>query len=446
MIRNSKGVIVAGMQSSSGKTAVTCMLLAALRARGAEPRPFKVGPDFIDTGYHARYAGMASRNLDAWMMGRDRILSEAAANTVNGIGVVEGVMGLFDGGSAGSDEGSAMELARWLDWPVLLVVPAAKTGRSLAAALRGFIEEAGKDRICGIILNQVSGSSHVDFLREAIAPLNVPVLGALPQCDALKWPERHLGLQSDVELPLPSASDLAKLAEENLDLDAIISCVSAANGFHVGIDSAARKGGASLRIALARDEAFHFYYAANLDFLREQGQIIEFSPLHDATIPSNAEAVVFGGGFPEIFAEQLADNASMRASVHSAISGGLPCYAECGGLMYLANELVSHGGTHHPMAGVIPGSVEMTPRLVNFGYCEAGLHDATFRGHEFHYSRWSGEETRANLWDVTKRRGGKTRREGFGTENLHASYVHLYWRNSARIFQTLFQKQLEPIA
>ena len=189
-------MILAGLQSGSGKTAVTCMLLASLVRRGVPVQPFKVGPDFIDPAYHARYAGRPSRNLDAWLMGPERLTNEADAHVSGRVGVIEGVMGLFDGSDAGSDEGSTMEVARLLGWPVILVVPCAKAGRSLAAALRGFAAEAGAGWIRGVILNQVSGESHAEYLREAIAPLRLPVLGAVPRDALLQWPERHLGLQA----------------------------------------------------------------------------------------------------------------------------------------------------------------------------------------------------------------------------------------------------------
>ena len=213
---------MAGMQSSDGKTAITCMLLAGLRARGVPVQPFKVGPDFIDPGYHTRFAGVASRNLDSWLMGDDGIIDEVLAAGRGRVSIVEGVMGLFDGSDAKSDEGSTMALARLLDRPVVLVVAAKKSGRSLAVALRGFIQEAGSDRIAGVILNGVSGSSHTDYLREAIEPLALPVLGALPFCPELAWPERHLGLQACQERPLPSWQELASLAEQYLDVDAIL--------------------------------------------------------------------------------------------------------------------------------------------------------------------------------------------------------------------------------
>ena len=443
--RNRSGIIIAGTGSSSGKTAVTCMLLAALRARGVAVQPFKVGPDFIDPAYHARYAGAPSRNLDTWLMGRDAVLREIAAHAHGKIAVVEGVLGLFDGGCATSDDGSAMELARMLDWPVVLVVPAAKAGRSLAATLRGFIAEAGENRICGVVLNGVSGSSHAEFLREAIAPLRVPVLGVVPPREELRWPERHLGLTAATETPLPADAVLARLGEESLDVENVLRALPGKTlPPHL---APGEQRQLNRRIALARDEAFHFYYESNLDFLRASGcEVVAFSPLHDSAIPSDADALILGGGFPESFAARLSENSAMRASIRSALASGLPCYAECGGLMLLADELATLDGKHFPMAGVLPGTVEMTPRLSHFGYCEAEKNGRVFRGHEFHHSRWTGENDHANLWNVTKRRSRQTRREGFGRANLHASYVHLFWQNAAPLFAELLGQNQERAA
>src|SRR5215471_13525758 len=198
------GIVVAGMRSSDGKTAVTCALLAALAERGLPIQPFKVGPDFIDPGYHAQISGFASRNLDAWMMGNKSVLLEAGRHGAGKFSIVEGVMGLFDGSDTHSDEGSTMALARSLNWPVLLVLPSAKAGRSLAAALRGFVAEAGQDRIAGVILNGVAGQAHSEYLREPIAPLKLPVYGAVPFCEQLSWPERHLGLRASQESVFPT--------------------------------------------------------------------------------------------------------------------------------------------------------------------------------------------------------------------------------------------------
>lgn len=424
----SSGLILSGIHSSGGKTAVTCMLLAALAERGVPVQPFKAGPDFIDPGYHLRFAGIPSRNLDAWMMGSDGIAREAATHGAGKISIVEGVMGLFDGSDVRSDEGSTMELARVLDWPVVLIIPSAKSGRSLAAVLRGFIAEAGEGRVAGVILNEVSGSSHTDYLRDAIAPLKLPVLGAVPFCKELAWPERHLGLQASQERELPARCKVAQLAAQHLDLPRILGMLSCA-------PARSDEGLANekqMRIGIAKDEAFHFYYESNLDHLRcRSAELVEFSPIHDASLPSDVDGLMFGGGFPEVFADALSQNQSMRSAIRSAIEGGLPCYAECGGLILLAEELIALDGKRYPMAGAITGAVEMTAQLNHFGYCVCSGHasaDGTeFRGHEFHYSRWLAENERANLWTARRKRLGSARREGFARDRLHASFVHLHF-------------------
>ncbi len=440
-ISPSHGLILAGTQSGAGKTAVTCMLLAALSERGLAIQPFKVGPDFIDPGYHTRFAGMPSRNLDSWLMKDVGIVHETTTHGAHRISIVEGVMGLFDGSDVKSDEGSTMAVARLLDWPVLLVIPSAKAGRSMAAALRGFVAEAGPGVIAGVILNGVSGSGHADYLQEAIAPLKLPVLGAIPVCPELSWPERHLGLQANQERSLPTRTALAELAERYLDLSGILALVEPAQANPLEPDRPMK----GIRIGLAKDQAFHFYYEANLDYLRCNGaDLVEFSPLWDSKLPPDLDGLIIGGGFPEVFAEELAQNQAIRSEIYSALEGGLACYAECGGLMWLAEELVCQSGRHFPMVGAIPGAVEMTPGLQQFGYCEcSGMNGASsemFRGHEFHHSRWTAEPRLANLWTVRRKRIGSTRWEGFQKRDLRASYVHLYFPASHAALRTLMNK------
>lgn len=424
------GFVLGGLHGSSGKTVLTCLLAAGLEARGLSVQPFKAGPDFIDPGYHNHFSNKTSRNLDSWLMGKERVLSEAVENTRSATGILEGVMGLFDGASPTSEEGSTMELARWLDWPVVLCIPAAKAGRSLAATLRGFIAEANPTRIAGVILNGVSGDSHTEYLREAILPLGIPVLGAIPHTDLLDWPERHLGLRAPQEFAPPSRSELAKLAERTLDLTAFIALTRA----HSSTPPTALQTPLSIpsprkTIAVAQDESFHFYYQANLDWLKQNdAELVPFSPIHSQTLPSGIDAVILGGGFPEVYAGPLADNVTFRNDLKNAIAGGLACYAECGGLMLLAEELITVEGARFPMAGAIPGAVSMTRSLQHFGYCTA---DGAHPGHEFHHSQWNAEQTSANAWNVSRRRTGATRREGFRTQTLHASYVHLYFPNNA---------------
>ena len=420
------GLILAGTQSSGGKTAVTCLLLAALRQRALPFQSFKAGPDFIDVGYHRKFAGAPSRNLDTWLLGNEGAKEEAERYGAGKISIVEGVMGLFDGAYATSEVGSTMELARILNWPIILVLPCGTAGRSMIATVRGFMDEAGPGRIAGVILNQVGGSSHATYLKEALGPLKIPILGAISNHPQLQWPERHLGLQAAQERIFPSWEELAQLAEQHLDLNEILTLVEPAP---LRVHATARKTWQK-RVALAHDEAFHFYYASNLDYLRESGiECVEFSPLRDQALPADVDGVIFGGGFPEIYDEPLAANKSLRRDLKSALQSGLPCYAECGGLMYLTEKLRDLNGYEHPMLGVLPGAAVMTKELQHFGYCEARFvgSDAPYRGHEFHHSRWDAEEATANLWQVTRRTNPSRRAEGFKGKNLHASYVHLLW-------------------
>lgn len=435
------GLILAGMQSSSGKTALTCMLLAALRQRGVPLQPFKVGPDFIDPGYHNHYTPRPSVNLDSWMMGQSGVLESVKTHGAGNLSIVEGVMGLFDGASPSTDEGSTLELAQWLDWPIVLVVPCQKVGRSIGAAIRGFVEQAGRQRIAGLILNQIGSTGHELYLKEALADLKLPIVGAIPSNPLLDWQERHLGLQASSEKALPSVEELAKLGESVLDLSLLQSWLSPAPPQELEVQDEAQN---IYRIGVARDEAFHFYYHANLEYLRAQGAtLVEFSPLQGQVLPSDLDGVVFGGGFPEVFGEQLADNQSMRRSIAQAVDSGMPCYAECGGLMLLSEELKTVSGQAYPMAGVLPGTVQMTPRLQNFGYCWASTSAAepSWKGHEFHYSQWHGEANHANLWTVSKKNRKTSRKEGYGNQNLHASYVHLHFPSSAPVLNSLLSKK-----
>ncbi|RTZ81381.1 MAG: cobyrinate a,c-diamide synthase, partial [SAR324 cluster bacterium] len=434
-----KGLIVAGMHSSGGKTAVTSLLLAALRKRNFIVQPFKVGPDYIDPGFHFHYSAKHSINLDPWIMGREHILQAAKKFTENAFGIAEGVMGLFDGSDPTNDSGSTMEVARRLSWPILLVVPCQNSGRSITAAIQGFVAEAGgPEHFAGIILNQVNSESHADYLSKACASLQIPILGALPEIPELRWPERHLGLQPGVEQKLPEADHLAELAEKYFDLKLLIKkfpVLSASAAPVKNLQSTKPKF--SKRIAVAQDEAFHFYYVANLEWLREQGaEVITFSPLHDSQVPKNVDALILGGGFPEVFAEKISANKSMLSSIKKTVESGIPTYAECGGLMVLAEVLKLKSGQSLAMAGVVPGMVEMTKRLQYFGYCKIDLpKSGEVRGHEFHYSRWTEESTNANLWDVTRHSTGNSRREGYRTANLHASYVHLYFPQAAPLIR-----------
>ena len=434
-----KGIIIAGMQSSSGKTVVTSLVLAAMHKRGISIQPFKIGPDYIDPGYHLHYSAKNSVNLDPWIMGQDHVIQAARQFTKNSLGVAEGVMGLFDGSDPETDVGSTMELARWLGWQILIVVPCQNAGRSITAAIQGFVREAGgAEYFIGIILNQANSESHVEYLRKACKSLEIPFLGALPEIPELNWPERHLGLQPGIEQKLPEPELLAELAEKHLELDLLykkFSFPNPAKNNRKQINQNFRK-----RIAVAQDEAFHFYYYANLEWLRQKGaEVVPFSPLKDRQIPENVDGLILGGGFPEVFAEEMSANKSMLDSLKTSVYSGLPCYAECGGLMVMAEGLKLLSGKSFPMAGIVPGFVEMTKQLQHFGYCKVESPNfGEIRGHEFHYSHWKDESKQANLWEVTRHSTGALRREGYRSSNLHASYIHLYFPQASSLICKIF--------
>ena len=437
------GIVLAGLQSSSGKTALTCLLLAGLQKRGVPVQPFKAGPDYLDPAYHQHFASCPSINLDSWMMGRSEVVRLVQKYGTGKLGLLEGVMGLFDGASPVSDEGSTLELARWLDWPIVLVVPAAKAGRSVRAAIRGFQLEAGADRIRGLILNQVSGEPHADYLKQALADLKIPILGALPRLPELQWLERHLGLQAVSETSLPDRASLGRLAEKYLNLNKFLSLAPQPEQCSVSepIETHVRP---SCRIGVAQDSAFHFHYHENLEWLRHQGaELVQFSPLEDSTLPPALDGILLSGGFPECFAEKLSANQSMLKELKEFIEVGGSCYAECGGLMLLADSLRLLNGDEYPMAGVIPGTVSMTSKLQHFGYSEATPtnHPESWRGHEFHHSKWEQETSQANAWTVTKRNRIGSRLEGYRYRNLHASYIHLYFPKAAPLLSELFFKK-----
>ncbi len=437
------GIVLAGLQSSSGKTALTCLLLAGLQKRGVPVQPFKAGPDYLDPAYHQHFASCPSINLDSWMMGRSEVVRLVQKYGTGKLGLLEGVMGLFDGASPVSDEGSTLELARWLDWPIVLVVPAAKAGRSVRAAIRGFQLEAGADQIRGLILNLVSGESHADYLKQALADLKIPILGTLPRLPELQWLERHLGLQAVSETSLPDRASLGRLAEKYLNLNKFLSLAPQPEQCSVSepIETHVRP---SCRIGVAQDSAFHFHYHENLEWLRHQGaELVQFSALEDSTLPPALDGILLSGGFPECFAEKLSANQSMLKELKEFIEVGGSCYAECGGLMLLADSLRLLNGDEYPMAGVIPGTVSMTSKLQHFGYSEATPtnHPESWRGHEFHHSKWEQETSQANAWTVTKRNRIGSRLEGYRYQNLHASYIHLYFPKAAPLLSELFFKK-----
>lgn len=441
--RNLPRIVIAATASGVGKTTVTVGLIAALRARGLRVSAFKCGPDYLDPTYHARALGRPSQNLDSWMMGREAIVSTLAhAARDADIAVIEGMMGLFDGTTPTSDEGSTAEIAKWLDAPAILVLDASGIARTVCAVAAGFARFDPALRMAGLICNRVGGQGHLDLLRQARP--EAPVLGGFPDQPELAFPERHLGLLSATETDVPDELFFAwaQLAADWLDLDAILAIARSAPPLAVPASVGRREHSQPrCRIAIAQDEAFHFYYEDNLRRLEELGaDLIRFSPCHDSTLPA-ADGLYFGGGYPEAHASALTGNLEMLSAIRAFAERGGPIYAECGGLMYLCEAIRTLDGQQWPMAALVPGVAVMQPRLQALGYVEVETREKTilgaaglrFRGHQFRYSTLedSGSSIRASRgYHVTPRWGRGEFDEGFTSRSVLATYVHAHWASN----------------
>lgn len=448
-------LVVAGTASGVGKTTVATGLMAAFRKRGLKVSSAKVGPDFIDPGYHSLATGRPGRNLDPWICGTDVIESLGARASAGAeMLIVEGVMGLFDGsatariedGEIDYDLASTAQVARLLDAPVLLVLDAASAARSIAAVVHGFATYDPSVRIGGIILNQLGSHNHEIMIREALASLDIAVMGALHRDDTLTWRDRHLGLVPVFEHPeviRNSVNRLADAIEHSCDLDAISALGSTAPTRTVKAPPSARPqlgdGGERTRIALVGGPAFSFFYQDNLELLEEAGaDLVVVDPFNDQALPAGITGLIAGGGFPEIYAEALASNRPLLDDVYKQVSNGLSTWAECGGMLWLANTL-----NDVALAGVIDAKATMTTRLT-LGYRRAVLQrdspiaqaGTQLWGHEFHYSAIdsSGADSCGDALKVSGRVG--TTLAGWATPNLLASYVHLHLGSTPEIAES----------
>ena len=417
-------IVVAGVSSGVGKTTVATGLLAALAARGTRVSAAKVGPDFIDPGYHAVACGRPPRNLDPWLSGTDAIvpLASRAARRADLL-VVEGVMGVFDGAVDGEPSSTA-DVARLLHAPVLLVVDASAMSSSVAALVRGYRDHDPTVRIAGVVLNRVASDSHERVLREAIEPLDLPVIGCLRRDDIFVWRDRHLGLVPVAEHPAAVAKSLERLAcavFEGFDLELVeVIARSAPTMAPSPVPLPGFVG--ECRIAVASGPAFTFSYTDNIEALEAAGaEIVPFDPLRDRCLPPSIDGLMIGGGFPEIHSEELAGNVPLMAEASERIRQGLPTWAECGGLLWLASELDSRR-----MVGAVPARAALGTRLV-LGYRHGrmradspiGPAGMALRGHEFHYSMCDPDGDAVELSSRFARR-----MDGFATPTLLATYLH----------------------
>jgi cobyrinic acid a,c-diamide synthase len=425
-------LVVAGTHSGAGKTTVATGLMAALRGAGMRVSSAKVGPDFIDPGYHAVATGRPGRNLDAWICGRDAIgpLAGRAASGSDVL-IIEGVMGLFDGaaGTAGPDGlavASTAEAAILLDAPILLVVDAAALSTSVAAIVHGYATFHAGVRVGGVVLNRVGSDGHEAMLRDALAPSGIPVLGVLRRDDAFSWRDRHLGLVPVVEQRAAVERSVDRLAEAiaaGCDLEAIRAMARSAVD-RIVATPAEPVPAARARIAVAAGQAFSFSYVDNLEALEAAGaELVPFDPMNDRALPGGVTGLVAGGGFPEVFAASLADNRSLLADVASKVGAGLVTWAECGGLLWLARSLDGHA-----LAGVVAADAQMGRQLA-LGYRTAptrrgsplGPAGTVLRGHEFHYSKL---DPAGDGLDLQGHLGGGL--GGWLTPALFASYLHTH--------------------
>ncbi|GDX05102.1 cobyrinate a,c-diamide synthase [Buttiauxella sp. A111] len=433
--------ILAGTSSGCGKTTVTLGLLSLLKQRGLRVQPCKVGPDYLDTGWHSAVTGTCSLNLDRFMLPVFTLNALFAERMQHAdIAVIEGVMGLFDGYGTDPDYCSTAGMAKQLNCPVILLVDGKAVSTSIAATVMGFQRFDPALPLAGVIVNRVNSESHYQLLKSAIERYcNVPVLGYVPRVEGVSLPERHLGLVTARESVVNSQpwTDFANVLENTLDIDQLLAlsvCDALPSGAWPELPSV--DSGKGLTLALADDEAFNFYYADNIALLERAGvRIVRFSPLHDSQLPE-CQMIWFGGGYPELYAQKLSANHAMRAQILAAHQQGVAIYGECGGLMYLGSSLQDSHGVTYPMVGAIPGHSAMGKKLTRFGYCESRalvptlLADAgeTLRGHEFHYSDFT-PETPAVMASSKTRDGAvlQTWSGGWQVGNTFASYLHIHF-------------------
>jgi len=436
-------IVIAAPASGHGKTTVATGLIAAFARRGRRVAPFKVGPDYIDPGYHALAAGRPGRNLDPFLLGESRAVGVFAHGAAGAdIAIVEGVMGLYDGAVGRGEFASTAQVATLIGAPVILVVDATAQGRSVAALVDGFRGFDRRVRIAGVVLNRVGSQRHREILASALGEIGVPLLGTLHRSDAVATPSRHLGLVPVAERApeaLATVDALADLISENLDLDRIERIAGMAANTDLAEwspeEAIAELGGPVAGrpvVAVAGGAAFTFSYAEHAELLAAAGaEVVRFDPLHDAKLPERAAALVIGGGFPEVYASALAENKALMDEVR-AFRGVIA--AECAGLLYLAKSL---DGV--PMCGVVDAEAVMTERLT-LGYreavattdsvlCAAGVR---VNGHEFHRTALTPAASSEPAW-MWRGNDGATVAEGYASARLHASYLHLHWAGAPEL-------------
>ncbi len=442
-------LVIAGTHSGVGKTTVTLAILAALKVRGRQVQPFKAGPDFIDPSHHAAVTGRTSRNLDGWMLGEavnQDIFTRAATGA--DLSIIEGMMGLFDGSSPVNEIGSTAELAKQLDAPVLLVIDGSAMARSSAAMMSGYAKFDPAVRVVGVLFNRVSSEGHYKLLKEAVEQeTDVVAVGYLRPDQAVTISDRHLGLVMAMEKGTGEFYGLlAKAAIETIDLNGVERLTQMCSELSaVAPQPEMSKQGRTVRIGVAQDQAFCFYYPDNLELLEAAGaELVKFSPLNDQVLPE-VDMLYFGGGYPELHGAALAGNVTMRTAIRKFAERGGTIYAECGGMMYLTQAIRDFTGTSHEMVGLFPAETVMQKSGLTLGYrtvelshdCILGAAGTIARGHEFHYSTLVPKGILNYACVLRDAREESKGIDGLVAGNALALYTHLHFASQPQVASAL---------
>ncbi len=451
---NNRRLVIAGTESGVGKTTVTLGIMSAFQKMGYTVQGFKCGPDYIDPSYHTAVTGRRSRNLDSWMLTED-VLKEimVVGHDKADISIIEGVMGFYDGKDPKTNEGSTAEISILTNSPVLLVVDCYGVARSAAAIVRGFQVLSKEVNIVGVIANKVGGEGHFRLIKEAVElECGIPVLGYLNQELEIEMPERHLGLIPSIERGelTPLLDRLGELVLSSVDMNKLYELSVACS---LNVESSflfKKRESVDVKIAVAYDQVFNFYYEENFELLNAYGaDFVYFSPLKGEPLPPDIHGLYIGGGFPEEYAEELAKQTEVHSSIKRAIGQGLPTFAECGGFMYLCESLQTLDKKSHSMVGVIPGVVKMEERLAAIGYRLISGEKGNFllksgeiaKGHEFHYSTFHPKEETLFAYETQGNRG--LQKEGYLHENLIAGYTHIHFASCPVMVENWIDKCLE---
>ncbi len=428
MQSNIPQLLISATSSGCGKTTFTLGLMRALKRRGMSLAGFKCGPDYIDPKFHHLASGRESINLDLYMMSSEHVKAVYAEYSQDAeASIVEGVMGLFDGSH--KMQGSSADLAQLLDLPVILLVNAASSAYSTGATIYGYKNWKPNIRIAGVVFNRVASESHYSFLRDAAADAGVESFGYIPRTASLNVPSRHLGLSLEELAQLDYFPDqVADLIEAHIDVEKILElCTQPRPSHQATISSAHKSDSKSRRIAVAQDEAFNFIYPENIKALQDLGELVFFSPLEDETLPQGTDLLYLPGGYPEFYLDKLSRNETMRLAIkHYGESGG-HILAECGGMMYLCEDIIDENQQAYPMCGLLPHQATMEDMKLSLGYRSVVCKDIQLRGHEFHYSRLKIKGEEHIIAEQYGAKGNKVSTALYRYKNVIAGYTHLYW-------------------